>query len=143
MKLTSPRSSGKSLKNFARTHNTAALKTALMFATLARTAAADSNVKQVEVEKVREIMRRVASTDCSAAAVNVAAKSQLFENMPLHQFVSRAAKHLSLDDRREVAQGIAEVCEADGRVSEMEAQYFNGMVSSLGLSAAELMFDAA
>lgn len=143
MKLTSPRSSSKSLKNFAKTHNTAALKTALMFATLARTAAADSNVKQVEVEKVREIMRRVANTDCSAVSVNVAAKSQLFENMPLHQFVSRAAKHLSLDDRREVAQGIAEVCEADGRVSEMEAQYFNGMVSSLGLSAAELMFDAA
>lgn len=114
-----------------------------MFATLARTAAADSNVKQVEVEKVQEIMRRVASTDCSAAAVNVAAKSQLFENMPLHEFVSRAAKYLSLDDRREVAQAIAEVCKADGRVSEMEAQYFNGMVSSLRLSAAELMFEAA
>ena len=74
MKLTSPRSSSKSLKNFAKTHNTAALKTALMFATLARAAAADSNVKQVEVEKVREIMRRVANTHCSAVSVNVAAK---------------------------------------------------------------------
>jgi uncharacterized tellurite resistance protein B-like protein len=114
-----------------------------MFAILARTAAADSNVKQVEVQKVQEIMRRAASTDCSAAAVNVAAKSQLFENMPLHEFVRRAAKLLSLDDRREVAQAIAEVCEADGHVSEMEAQYFNGMVSSLRLSAAELMFEAA
>ena len=44
-----------------------------------------------------------------------------------------------LDDRREVAQAIAEVCHADGRVSEMEAQYFNGIVASLQLSAAELM----
>ena len=50
-----------------------------MFATLARTAAADSNVKEVEVKKVQEIMRRVDSIDYSAAAINVAAKSQLFE----------------------------------------------------------------
>ena len=114
-----------------------------MFATLARTAAADSNVKEVEVKKVQEIMRRVDSNDYSAAVINVAAKSQLFEQMPLQQFVSRAARHLSLDDRREVAQAIAEVCKVDGRVSEMEAQYFNGMVSSLRLSAAELIFDAA
>ena len=114
-----------------------------MFATLARTAAADSNVKEVEVKKVQEIMRRVDSNDYSTAVINVAAKSQLFEQMPLQQFVSRASKHLSLDDRREVAQAIAEVCKADGRVSEMEAQYFNGMVSSLRLSAAELIFDAA
>ena len=59
-----------------------------MFATLARTAAADGNVKDVEVKKVQEIMRRVASTECSAASINVAAKSRLFENMPLQQFVS-------------------------------------------------------
>ena len=143
MKLISPRSSSKSLTQFAKTKNTEALKTSLMFATLARTAAADSNVKDVEVKKVQEIMRRVASTECSAASINVAAKSHLFENMPLQQFVSRAAKCLSLDDRREVAQAIAEVCHADGRVSEMEAQYFNGIVASLQLSAAELMLHAA
>lgn len=143
MKLISPRSSSKSLKQFAKTQNSAALKTSLMFATLARTAAADSNVKDVEVKKVQEIMRRVASTECSAASINVAAKSHLFENMPLQQYVARAAKCLSLDDRREVAQAIAEVCQADGRVSEMEAQYFNGIVSSLRLSAAELVFNAA
>ena len=86
MKLISPRSSSKSLKQFAKTKNTEALKTSLMFATLARTAAADSNVKDVEVKKVQEIMRRVASTECSAASINVAAKSHLFENMPLQQF---------------------------------------------------------
>ena len=143
MKLISPRSSSKSLKQFAKTKNAEALKTSLMFATLARTAAADSNVKDVEIKKVQEIMRRVASTECTEASINVAAKSHLFENMPLQQFVTRAAKCLSLDDRREVAQAIAEVCQADGRVSEMEAQYFNGIVSSLQLSAAELMFDAA
>lgn len=143
MKLISPRSSSKSLRNYAKNHNSEALKASLMFATLARTAAADSNVKEVEVKKVQEIMRRVDSNDYSAAVINVAAKSQLFEQMPLQQFVSRASKHLSLDDRREVAQAIAEVCKADGRVSEMEAQYFNGMVSSLRLSAAELIFDAA
>ena len=143
MKLISPRSSSKFLKNFAKNQNTQALKTALMFTALARTAAADSNVKDIEVKKVQEIMRRVASADCSSASINVAAKSRLFERMPLQRFVSRAAKHLSLDDRREVAQAIAEVCQADGRVSDMEAQYFNGMVSLLGLSAAELMFDAA
>ena len=128
MKLISPRSSSKSLKQFAKTQNTEALKTSLMFATLARTAAADSNVKDVEVKKVQEIMRRVASTECSAASINVAAKSHLFENMPLQQFVARAAKCLSLDDRRDVAQAIAEVCQADGRVSEMEAH------TSMGLS---------
>ncbi|MGB0997916.1 MAG: hypothetical protein ACPGXJ_06515, partial [Pseudomonadales bacterium] len=61
MKLISPRSSSKSLKNYAKNHNTEALKASLMFATLARTAAADSNVKEVEVKKVQEIMRRVDS----------------------------------------------------------------------------------
>ena len=111
-----------------------------MFATLARTAAADSNVKEVEVKKVQEIMRRVDSNDYSAAVINVAAKSQLFEQMPLQQFVSRAARQLSLDDRREVAQAIAEVCKADGRVSEMEA-ILKAMVSSL--HAARSIFDAA
>ena len=94
MKLISPRSSSKSLKQFAKTKNTEALKTSLMFATLARTAAADSNVKDVEVKKVQEIMLRVDSIDYSAAAINVAAKSQLLEQMPLQQFVRRASKHL-------------------------------------------------
>ena len=52
------------LKQFAKTQNTEALKTSLMFATLARTAAADSNVK--DDVKSAEIMRR-GSTECSAA----------------------------------------------------------------------------
>ena len=73
----------------------------------------------------------------------MAAKSHLFENMPVAAICFPCSKVLSLDDRRDVAQAIAEVCQADGRVSEMEAQYFNGIVASLQLSAAELMFDAA
>ena len=67
------------IQTVRKNQKTEALKTSLMFATLARTAAADSNVKDVEVKKVQEIMRRVASTECSAASINVAAKSHLFE----------------------------------------------------------------
>ena len=111
----------------------------VMLMTLARATSADTNIKNIEVEKVREVLQAHTGEDFPAADVRVAANSAIFEKAPLDKYLSSSAKKLGPDDRMDIAQALEEVINADGRVSDREITFFNMVANSLALTPAQLM----
>lgn len=111
----------------------------VMLMTLARATAADTNIKAIEVEKVREVLKAHTGEDFPAADVRVAANSRIYESAPLDKYIATSAKKLSKDDRINIAQALAEVINVDGRVSSREIAFFNTIANALALTPAQLM----
>jgi len=111
----------------------------VMLMTLARATAADTNIKAIEVEKVREVLQAHTGADFSAADVRVAANSAIYEKAPLDKYLATSAKKLADSDRADIAQALAEVINADGRVSSREIDFFNKCINALALTPAQLM----
>ncbi len=110
----------------------------VMLMTLARATAADTNIKAIEVDKVREVLLARTGEDFPDADIRVAANSALFESAPLDKYLASSAKKLSAKDRMNIAQALAEVFNADGRVSDLEVNFFNSVAGSLALTPAQL-----
>ncbi len=111
----------------------------VMLMTLARATAADTNIKAIEIETVREVLQAHTGDDFAEADVRVAAKSAIFEKAPLDKYLSSSARKLTDDDRLEIARALGEVINADGRISEYEISFFNMVANSLALTPAQLM----
>ena len=110
----------------------------VMLMTLARATAADTNIKDIEVEKVREVLKERTGEDFPAADVRVAANSAIYEKAPLARYLSTSGKKLNASDRLGIAQALAEVINADGRVSDREVSFFNDVAEALELTPAQL-----
>ena len=111
----------------------------VMLMTLARATAADTNIKAIEVEKVQEVLKEHTGEDFPTADVRVAAQSRMFESAPLEKYLTSSAKRMATTDRVSTAQALAEVINADGRVSDREVSFYNLVVESLALTPAQLM----
>ena len=111
----------------------------VMLMTLARATAADTNIKAIEIETVREVLQAHTGDEFAEADVRVAAKSAIFEKAPLDKYLSSSARKLTDDDRLEIARALGEVINADGRISEYEISFFNMVANSLALTPAQLM----
>jgi uncharacterized tellurite resistance protein B-like protein len=111
----------------------------VMLMTLARAAASDTNIADIEVEKVREVLLARTGEDFSSSDVRVAANSNIYEKAPLEKYIATSAKKLASKERVGIAHALAEVINADGRVGSGEIDFFNGCVKALGITAADLM----
>ena len=107
--------------------------------TLARATSADSNIKHIEVEKVASVLKQRTGEDFPAADIRVAAQSAIFERAPLERYVKSSAKKLSWQDRLSIAEALAEVIEADERVTEREITFFDQIGGALELSPSQLI----
>ena len=110
----------------------------VMLMTLARATGADTNVKAVEVDTVREVLKAHTGEEVSSADVRVAAHSELYEKAPLDKYLSSAGRKLDVGQRVDIAEALAEIMKADDRVSSMEINFFNTVAASLRLTPAQL-----
>ncbi|MDG1115430.1 MAG: TerB family tellurite resistance protein [Pseudomonadales bacterium] len=110
----------------------------VMLMTLARATASDTNIADIEVEKVREVLLARTGDDFSSSDVRVAANSSIYEKAPLAKYLATSAKKLASKDRVSVAYALAEVIKADGRVGAAEIEFFNVCIKALAITAAEL-----
>lgn len=106
--------------------------------TLARATASDTNIKPVEIETVCVIISQVINEEVPESEVRVQANSKLFEKEPLEKYLSRCGRVLDVQDRITIAEALAQVILADGRVSAKEIAFFNMVASAFALTAAEL-----
>ena len=111
----------------------------VMLMALARATSADTNIKDIEVEQVREVLKKRTGEDVSAAEVRVAAQSAIFESAPLDRYLNTSAKQLSWQDRISIAEALAEIIKSDGRISDLEIGFFNDVAGALQLTPAQLM----
>ena len=105
---------------------------------LARATDSDTNIKPIEVDTVRDIVKKVTGEEVSSSDVRVAAHSKIYEEAPLEKHLSRIADKIDIHDRTKITQALAEVILVDGRVTTKEVRFFDMVVFSLGLTPASL-----
>jgi uncharacterized tellurite resistance protein B-like protein len=105
--------------------------------TLSRATNADSNINPVEVETVQQIFRETVGTEVSTKDIRVAAISELYKEATLEKYLAKVTGKISASDRQMIAKSLARVIKVDDKISPFEVEFFNGVVSALGLSPAE------
>ena len=111
----------------------------VMLMVLARATAADTNIKQIEVDTVAEVLKAQTGDEFSSADIRVAANSRIYEKAPLDRYVASAARKLDPPARLSIATALKGVIHSDERVSDHEISFFNQIVGALDLTPAQLM----
>ena len=105
---------------------------------LARATAADTNIKHLEVESVREIIKKITGEDVSAKDVRMASHSGIFDTDPLERHLARVCNKIDIHDRVMIANALAEVILVDERVTRREVRFFDMVAEALDLSPANI-----
>lgn len=113
--------------------------------TLARASAADSNIKHIEIETVRDVVEKTTGEQVTAHDVRMAAHSRLYESAPLERHLTSVARKVDAQDRAMIAGALADVILSDGRVSSREVGFYNMVAEALSLTPAEIagLFESA
>lgn len=111
----------------------------VLLMTLARASSSDANIHHIEVESIQGILQRETGDDISVADVRKAARSDLYEKVPLKKYLASASKKLTSGDRVRVIQTLAEVIKSDTEVSVLEVDFFNSVAEALRVTPAELI----
>ncbi|MEX0299430.1 MAG: TerB family tellurite resistance protein [Kordiimonas sp.] len=110
----------------------------VLLLTLSRATCADSNIGSIEVETVQAIFQEVAGTEVSCKEIRVAAISDLYKEATLEKYLANASGKIEVADRQMIVQSLARVIKADDKVSPFEVEFFNKVVSALGLTPAQV-----
>ena len=65
----------------------------VLLMTLARASSSDASIQQIEVESIQGILKRETGDEISVADVRKAARSDLYEDVPLGKYLSSASKN--------------------------------------------------
>ena len=107
--------------------------------TLSRATAADTNIKEVEVEMVRSVLEKHLGKSYSSADIRIAANSEMYEVAPSQEYLASALSKMRSTDKVQTIQALAEVINVDGRVHAMEITFFNEVATALALTPAQIM----
>ena len=107
--------------------------------TLARATASDTNIKSVEVTKVRAVLLERTGEKFTAANVRVAATSRLYEQAPFERYLHGCSRKLTAKDRKNTLEALLEIIHADDRVNDYEVTFFNHVARALELTPAQII----
>ena len=111
----------------------------VLLMTLARASSSDSNIVEIEVESIQGILQRETGEEFSVADVRKAARSDLYEKVPLRKYLASVSRKLSSGDRVKIIQTLAEVIRSDTEVSVLEIDFFNSIAEALKATPSELI----
>jgi len=111
----------------------------VLLMTLARASSSDASIQQIEVESIQGILQRETGDEITVADVRKAARSDLYEKVPLKKYLASASKKLASEDRVRVIRTLAEVIRSDTEVSVLEIDFFNSIAEALRATPAELI----
>ncbi len=106
--------------------------------TLARASSSDANIDSAEISTIQGIVKRETGEDLTPQDVRRAARTELYETMPLRKYLRNIRRDLRPDDRRKIVQALAEVINSDCKVSVLEIDFFNRVADALRITPAEL-----
>ncbi len=114
------------------------LYTEALLMTLARASSSDANIHAVEVESIQQIMQRETGAEISSQDVRKAARTELYESIPLRKYLGSVRRKLSPKDRASIVRLLAEVIKSDTEISVLEVDFFNMVADALRTTPAEL-----
>lgn len=110
----------------------------VLLMTLARAANADINVQAVEVDRIREILKKRTGDEFSAADIRVAARAELYADATLVKYLNSVYKKLSAEHRAEVIRALADVFRVDRTVSVLEVDFFDNVAKALRVTPSQM-----
>ena len=110
----------------------------VLFRALARMSSADTNIRPVEVETIRNIYLDMTGDEVSISEIRVAAKADLYERQPFKKYLAGVQAQIEGEDKRLIMKALSAVIKADGRISPFEVDFFNEVAEALKLSPADL-----
>lgn len=114
------------------------LRTEVLLMTLARAADADINIQNVEVERIREILREHTGEEFSAGDIRVAAREELYAQASLQKYLASVRDKMHKADRVDTIHALADVFRSDQEISVLEIDFFNAVAETLKLTPAEI-----
>jgi uncharacterized tellurite resistance protein B-like protein len=114
------------------------LRNEVMLMTLARAADADINIQTVEVDRIRQILKKFTGEDFSAADIRVAARAELYAEASLRKYLTSITKKLRDQDRADIVHALADVFRSDSDVSVLEIDFFNRTAEALRATPAQI-----
>jgi uncharacterized tellurite resistance protein B-like protein len=110
----------------------------VLLMTLARAADADINIQNVEVDRIREIIKEKTGEDVSSADVRVAARAELYAEANLRKYLGKVAHKMKPEHSGQVIQALADVFRSDSDVSVLEVDFFNRTATAMGVTPAQI-----
>ena len=101
-------------------------------------AASDTNIKSVEVTKVREVLYERTGEKFTAANVRVKQTRACTSKHP-SSVICKMLRKLTAKDRKNTLDALLEVIHADERVSDYEVTFFNHVARALELTPAQII----
>ena len=105
---------------------------------LARASSSDANIHEVEIETIQNIVQKETGEELTTQDVRKAARTELYESVPLSNYLGSASRDLSDTDRVRVIQLLADVIKSDTEVSVLEVDFFNMVAGALRVTPAEV-----
>ena len=110
----------------------------VLLMTLARAADADINIQSVEVDHIRDVLKKKTGEAFTAADIRIAARAELYAEANLRKYLSKVNRKLSHRQRGDVIRALADVMRSDRDVSALEVDFFNGVADALGVTPAQI-----
>ena len=110
----------------------------VLLMTLARAADADINIQNVEVDRIREILKAHTGEEFSSADIRVAARSDLYAEATLVKYLNSVYKKMSDAHRTQTIQALADVFRSDSSVSVLEVDFFDSVATALHIKPSQV-----
>jgi len=106
---------------------------------LARASSSDSNIHELEIEAIQEMVQQETGHEVSVQEVRKAARTELYETTPLEKYLGSVRKKLTNADRVRIIHLLADVVKSDTSISVLEIDFFNMVATSLQATPSEII----
>jgi uncharacterized tellurite resistance protein B-like protein len=110
----------------------------VMLMVLARVTRADSNIENVEISKVQEVLKTELGQDISEAEIRTAASSEVFETQSLERYLATATRKLDERERIVIMTSLASVIRSDSKIRIFELDFFDKVALALRATPSEI-----
>ncbi len=106
---------------------------------LARASSSDSNIHELEIEAIQEMVQQETGNKVTVQEVRKAARTELYETTPIEKYLSSVRKKLANADRVRLVHLLADVVKSDTAISVLEIDFFNKVATALQATPAEII----
>tara|TARA_B110000444_G_scaffold249459_1_gene274600 strand:+ start:829 stop:1266 length:438 start_codon:yes stop_codon:yes gene_type:complete len=110
----------------------------VMLMVLARVTRVDSNIEEVELQKVQEVLKEELGQDISIAEIRTASSSEIFETQSLESYLSSATRKLNERERMLILASLKKVIHSDEIIRSDELDFFDRVASALRATPSEI-----
>ena len=106
---------------------------------LARASSSDSNIHELEIQAIQEMVQKETGNQVSVQEVRKAARTELYETTPIEKYLGSVRKKLADADRVRLIHLLADVVRSDTTISVLEIDFFNKVTTALHATPSEII----